>query len=125
MGYRLNRLDEPVFITVSKIVLTEIGIHYRFESCEGRKNEIKNKLKQMSVQRPEVQGRGSDHRSPRLRRSRRLRPCDGRRLSLEGCRCAAGWRGEEGGPGRGLGVGSDPGTRPEPRSPATSVGGSR
>ena len=33
MGYRLNRLDEPVFIEVSKPLLTEFGIHYRLESC--------------------------------------------------------------------------------------------
>ena len=34
MGYRLNRLDEPVLIAVSKRMLTEFGIHYRLESCE-------------------------------------------------------------------------------------------
>ena len=34
MEYRLNRLDEPVFITVSKPLLTEFGIHHRLESCE-------------------------------------------------------------------------------------------
>ena len=33
MGYRLNRLDEPVFIAVSKPLLTEFGIHCRLESC--------------------------------------------------------------------------------------------
>ena len=33
MGYRLNRLDEPVFIAVSKPLLTEFGIHLRLESC--------------------------------------------------------------------------------------------
>ena len=33
MGYRLNRLDEPVFIAVSKPLLSEFGIHYRLESC--------------------------------------------------------------------------------------------
>ena len=33
MGYRLNRLDEPVFMAVSKPLLTEFGIHYRLESC--------------------------------------------------------------------------------------------
>ena len=36
MGYRLNRLDEPVFIAVSKPLLTEFGIHHRLESCEGK-----------------------------------------------------------------------------------------
>ena len=35
MGYRLNCLDEPVFIAVPKPFLTEFGIHYRLESCEG------------------------------------------------------------------------------------------
>ena len=35
MGYRLNRLDEPVFMAVSKPLLTEFGIHYRLESCGG------------------------------------------------------------------------------------------
>ena len=28
MGYCLNRLDEPVFIAVSKPLLTELGIHH-------------------------------------------------------------------------------------------------
>ena len=34
MGYRLNRLDEPVFMTVPNPLLTEFGIHHRLESCE-------------------------------------------------------------------------------------------
>ena len=33
MGYRLNHLDEPVFITVPKPMLTVFGIHHRLESC--------------------------------------------------------------------------------------------
>ena len=33
MGYRLNRLDEPVFVAVPKPMLTEFGIHQRLESC--------------------------------------------------------------------------------------------
>ena len=33
MGYRLNRLDEPVLIALSKSLLTEFGIHHRLESC--------------------------------------------------------------------------------------------
>ena len=33
MGYRFNRLDEPVFMTVSKPLLTEFGIHHILESC--------------------------------------------------------------------------------------------
>ena len=35
MGYRLNRLDEPVFMAVPKPMLTEFGIHYILESCGG------------------------------------------------------------------------------------------
>ena len=35
MGYRLNRLDEPVFMAVPKPMLTEFGIHHRLESCEA------------------------------------------------------------------------------------------
>ena len=38
MGYRLNRLDETVFMTVSKPLLTEFGIHHRLESCEVNQN---------------------------------------------------------------------------------------
>ena len=34
MGYRLNRLDKPVFMVVSKPLLTEFGTHHRLESCE-------------------------------------------------------------------------------------------
>ena len=30
----MNRLDEPVFIAVSKLLLTEFGIHLRLESCD-------------------------------------------------------------------------------------------
>ena len=33
VGYRLNCLDKPVFIAVSKPLLTEFGIHNRLESC--------------------------------------------------------------------------------------------
>ena len=33
MGYRFNRLDEPVLMAVSKPMLTEFGIHHRLESC--------------------------------------------------------------------------------------------
>ena len=35
MGYRLNRLDEPVFMAWPKPILTEFGIHQRLESCEA------------------------------------------------------------------------------------------
>ena len=34
MGYCLNRLDESIFIAVSKPLLTEFGIHHRLESCK-------------------------------------------------------------------------------------------
>ena len=34
MGYRLNRLDEPCFVAVSKPLLTEFGFHHRLESCD-------------------------------------------------------------------------------------------
>ena len=34
MGYRLNRLDEPVFMAGPKPMRTEFGIHQRLESCE-------------------------------------------------------------------------------------------
>ena len=34
MGYRLNHLDEPVFMAVPKPMQTEFGIHSRSESCD-------------------------------------------------------------------------------------------
>ena len=40
MGYHLNRLDEPVFMAVSKPLLTEVGIHHRLESCDTVKFEF-------------------------------------------------------------------------------------
>ena len=33
MGYRLNRLDEPVFMAGPKPMRIEYGIHQRLESC--------------------------------------------------------------------------------------------
>ena len=30
----MNSLDEPVFLEVSKPLLTELGIHHRLESCD-------------------------------------------------------------------------------------------
>ena len=33
MGYCLNRLDELVFIAVSKPLLSEFGVHHRLECC--------------------------------------------------------------------------------------------
>ena len=46
MGYRLNRLDEPVFITLSEPLLTEFDIHHGLESCDSYlcKNEIESKV---------------------------------------------------------------------------------
>ena len=41
MGYRLSHLDEPVFIAVSKPMLTEFGIHHRLESCEDVFRDLK------------------------------------------------------------------------------------
>ena len=35
MGYRLNRLDEPVFMAGPKPMRTEFGIHLRLEGCEA------------------------------------------------------------------------------------------
>ena len=40
MGYRLNRLDEPVLIAVSKPLLTEFGIHHRLESYVAYQRRI-------------------------------------------------------------------------------------
>ena len=34
VGHRLNCLDEPVLMAVPKPMLTEVGIHYRLESCD-------------------------------------------------------------------------------------------
>ena len=44
MGYRLNRLDEPVFIAVSKAMQTEFGIHHRLESCEFVFTPVLNRI---------------------------------------------------------------------------------
>ena len=41
VGYHLNNLDEPVFMAVSKPMLTEIGIHFDRRVV----NTIKAKLK--------------------------------------------------------------------------------
>ena len=41
MGYRLNRLDEPIFMAVPKPMLTEFGIHYILESCGSHLKTIK------------------------------------------------------------------------------------
>ena len=40
MGYRLNGLDELVFIAVAKPLLTEFGIHHRLESCASDRMSI-------------------------------------------------------------------------------------
>ena len=46
MQYRLNRLDEPVFMAVPKPMLTEFGIHYRLESS-GNVSVMPNALYEM------------------------------------------------------------------------------
>ena len=60
MGYRLNRLDEPIFMAVSKPMQTEFGIHHRLESyvaCWHLHKRLyqlvagTNKLSQSSVMR--------------------------------------------------------------------------
>ena len=33
MGYRLKRLDEPIFMAGPKPMQTDFGIHQRLESC--------------------------------------------------------------------------------------------
>ena len=52
MGYCLNRLDEPIFIAVTKPLLTKFAIHHRLESCELCYIALKlakNQLKQLKV----------------------------------------------------------------------------
>ena len=44
MGYRLNRLDEPVFMAGPKPMRTEFGIHLRLESCEVSTNSTGSKV---------------------------------------------------------------------------------
>ena len=44
VGYHLNRLDEPVFMAVSKPMQTEFGIHHRLESCEGDNGDCKHEI---------------------------------------------------------------------------------
>ena len=43
MGYRLNCLDDAIFMAVSKPLLTEFGIHHRLESCVNVEEEVKVK----------------------------------------------------------------------------------
>ena len=42
MGYRLHRLDDPVFTAGPKPMLTEFGIDQRLESCEWLQNHQRN-----------------------------------------------------------------------------------
>ena len=42
MGYRLSRLDEPVFMAGPKPMLIEFGIHHRLESCVKLLPHIQN-----------------------------------------------------------------------------------
>ena len=53
MGFYLNRLDEPVFITVSKPLLTEVGIQYRLERFLYRLETIATKTV-AKVSNPEI-----------------------------------------------------------------------
>ena len=47
MGCRLNRLDEPVYIALSKPLLTEFGIHPRLESCVLHTEQKVSKIKDL------------------------------------------------------------------------------
>ena len=57
MGYRLNRLDEPVFMAGPKPMRTEFGIHHRLESCakeislkmRGKYTEMANTWLKMQI----------------------------------------------------------------------------
>ena len=42
MGYRLNRLDEPIFMAGPKPLRTEFGIHLRLESCADLTLNVKS-----------------------------------------------------------------------------------
>ena len=44
MGNRLNRLDEPVLIAVSKALLTEFGIHWRVVGAHVLLHAIKEDI---------------------------------------------------------------------------------
>ena len=37
MGYRWNRLDEPIFMAGPEPMQTEFGIHHRLKSCDEYK----------------------------------------------------------------------------------------
>ena len=52
MGYRLNCLDEPIFIAVLKPLLTEFGIHHRLESCAPYYVLLKPWFKRMAWPKP-------------------------------------------------------------------------
>ena len=56
MGYRLNRLFEPVLITVSKPLLTEFGIHLRLESCELTKKITVHAIRVTCLRQAETVG---------------------------------------------------------------------
>ena len=43
MGYRLNRLDEPVLMAVPKPMQIEFGIHHRLESCVTHNRYVSSK----------------------------------------------------------------------------------
>ena len=52
MGYRLNRRDEPVFMTGQKPSQTVFGIQHRLDSCKGA--EYLEKILPGSLSIPEL-----------------------------------------------------------------------
>ena len=56
MGYRLNRLDEPVFIAVSKPLLTEFAIHHNLRVVGLIINQNMNGKKLLEYERGEFKG---------------------------------------------------------------------
>ena len=89
MGHRLNRLDELVFIAVSKPLLTEFGIHLRFESWAlymyynlylcfqvfpGRRRRVWRRRPRLRSSARLPQERGGGRRPDRLHSRRQERP---------------------------------------------------
>ena len=98
MGYRLNHLEESVFMAVSKPLLTEFGIHPRLESCAPLSPQIWTRQlsfllsffssRPLQLHRPVgvadppvpwVDGRGGAHPGDVDRHTRGLRTGEGRR----------------------------------------------
>ena len=69
MGYRLNRLDEPVFIAVSKPLLTELAIHHNLRVVGLIINQNMNGKKLLEYERGEFKGgkRGRGERGGNLK----------------------------------------------------------